>query len=42
MVRSVRRLYIGYFEEHHCYGSVHGFGGPKSTIAATASGGPAA
>ena len=27
MVCSVRRLYIGYFEDLHCYGSVLGLGG---------------
>jgi len=41
MVCSVRRLYIGYFEEHHCYSSLLGFVGSKSTTAGTASGGPA-
>ena len=27
MACSVRRLYIGYFEDLHCYGSVLGLGG---------------
>jgi hypothetical protein len=32
MVCSVRRLYFGYFEDLHCYGSVLGLGGDKSCV----------